>query len=182
MGKIRVHEFTTMNGIIDEPRWTFDFGFDPKMGAAIGKAMGGCDAILLGRVTYQMFEPAWSARTADDDPGAPFMNDTTKYVVSSTLTKTSWRNSEIVGRYDPEVIRKLKDRVDGGLYVSGSATLVRALLGDDLVDELHLFVYPIIRAASPRLYGPEPQASSWTLADSQTYDNGVVYLNYIKAS
>jgi dihydrofolate reductase len=182
MGKIRVHEFTTMNGVIDEPRWTFDFGFDPKMGAAIGKAMGGCNAILLGRTTYEMFEPAWSVRTADEDPGAPFMNDTTKYVVTSTLTKATWRNSEIVGPYDPEAIRKLKDGVDGGLYVSGSGTLVRALLRDGLVDELHLFVYPLTRAGGPGLFGSETGASTWALADSQTYDIGVLYLNYTKAS
>lgn len=182
MGKIRVHEFTTLDGVIDEPRWAFDFGFDPKMGAAIGNAMGGCDAILLGRVTYQMFEPAWSVRTAAEDPGAPFMNDTTKYVVSSTLTNATWRNSEIVGPYEPGAIKKLKDRVDGDFYVSGSATLVRALLADDLVDELHLFVYPLTRAGGPRLFGAETGASKWALAESQTYDNGVLYLNYTKAS
>jgi dihydrofolate reductase len=182
MGKIRVHEFTTLDGVIDEPQWTFDFGFDPKMGTAIAKAMSGCDAILLGRVTYEMFEPAWSERTAEDDPGAPFMNDTTKYVISSTLTNATWRNSEIVGPYDPGSIRRLKDRVDGGLYVSGSGTLVRALLGDNLVDELHLFVYPITRAGGPRLFDPETGARKWALADSQTYDNGVVYVNYTTVS
>ena len=181
MGKIRVHEFTTMDSVIDEPRWTSGLGFDPKMGEAIGKVMGGCDAILLGRVTYEMFEPAWSVRTAQDDPGAPFMNDTTKYVISSTLTNATWRNTEIVGRYDPAAISRLKDRVDGGLYVSGSGTLVRALLADNLVDELHLFVYPITRAGGPRLFGPTTGARRWALAASQTYDNGVAYLHYTTA-
>lgn len=182
MGKIRVHEFTTMDGVIDEPQWTFGFGFDPTMGEAIATAMGGCEAILLGRVTYQMFEPAWSVRTAADDPGAPFMNDTAKYVVSSTLTTVTWRNSEIVGRYDPDAIRKLKDQVNGGIYISGSGTLVRALLRDDLVDELHLFVYPVTRAGGPRLFGPETGSRSWALTRSQAYENGVVYLNYSAAS
>ncbi len=74
-------------GVVDEPRWTFGYGFDPKMGEAIGAAMGGCQGILLGRTTYEMFEPAWSPRTAEEDPGAPFMNDTMKYVVSGTLEK-----------------------------------------------------------------------------------------------
>ncbi|HEX6523180.1 MAG TPA: dihydrofolate reductase family protein [Streptosporangiaceae bacterium] len=178
MGMIRVHEFTTMDGVIDEPRWASGFGFDPKMGEAIANVMGGCDAILLGRVTYQMFEPAWSVRSAQDDPGAPFMNDTTKYVISTTLTSTTWRNTEIVGPYDPDAIRRLKDRVNGGLYVSGSGTLVRALLADNLVDELHLFVYPITRAGGPRLFGPNTGAREWALADSRTYDNGVAYLHY----
>ena len=108
MGTIRVHEFTTLDGVVDAPTWTFDYGFDPKMGEAIGRVMGGCDAILLGRNTYEMFEPAWSVRTADEDPGAPFMNDTTKYVVSSTLKDTSWRNSTLLGPYDREAIRSIR--------------------------------------------------------------------------
>ena len=86
MGAISVHEFISLDGVIDAPTWTFDYGFDPKMGEAIGAVTARCRGILLGRTTYQMFEPAWSTRTAEDDPGAPFFNDTTKYVVSSTLT------------------------------------------------------------------------------------------------
>src|SRR6266511_512334 len=58
-----------------------------------------------------MFEPAWSTRTVEDDPGAPFFNDTTKYVVSATLTAATWRNSQIIGPYDPDAIRRLKDEV-----------------------------------------------------------------------
>src|SRR3954466_7237363 len=143
MGEIHVHEFTSLDGVIDAPTWTFDYGFDPKMGEAIGALTERSSGILLGRTTYEMFEPAWSTRTADDDPGAPFFNDTTKYVVSGTLTEAAWQNSEIVGAYDPETISRLKHEVDGDLYVSGSITLVRALLEDGLVDELHLFVYPL---------------------------------------
>ena len=87
--------------------------------------------IVLGRTTYEMFEPAWSTRTVDDDPGAPFFNDTTKYVVSSTLTAPTWRNTTVLGGYDADVIRNLKEDVGGDLYVSGSATLVRAMLADE---------------------------------------------------
>ena len=104
MGDIRVHEFMSLDGIISAPTWTFDYGFDPKMGQAIGAAMDGCSTILLGRATYEMFEPAWSNRTVDDDPGAPFFNDSLKYVVSSTLTSTSWRNSAIAGPYSAAAI------------------------------------------------------------------------------
>src|SRR5271165_2720738 len=67
--------------------------------------MAGCQGILLGRRTYEMFEPAWSVRTAEEDPGAPFMNDTTKYVVSSTVKAVTWKNSTVVGPYDPAKIR-----------------------------------------------------------------------------
>ena len=160
MAPIRVHEFISLDGVIDAPSWTADFGFDPRMGEAIGRFVSASDGILLGRTTYQMFEPAWSTRTVDDDPGAPFFNDTVKYVVSSTLTETTWRNSQIIGPYDAKEIQRLKeDDSASGLYVSGSATLVRALLADGLVDELHLFVYPVTRAVGPRL----TERSPWML-------------------
>lgn len=180
MGEIRVHEFTSLDGVIDTPSWTFDYGFDPGMGEAIARCMAGCDGILLGRKTYQMFEPAWSARTAEEDPGAPFFNDTMKYVVSSTLEAPAWRNSQILGAYDAARIRRLKAETSGGLYVSGSGTLVRALLADGLVDELHLFVYPVTRSAGPRLFGEGSPPAKWTRADAQLYDNGVVYLRLLQ--
>jgi dihydrofolate reductase len=180
MGAIHVHEFMSLDGVIDEPTWTFEYGFDPKMGEVLGAITDRSRGILLGRTTYQMFEPAWSTRTVEDDPGAPFFNDTTKYVVSSTLADAdaAWRNSKVVGPYDPEVIRNLKDEVDGDLYVSGSGTLVRAMLADGLVDELHLFVYPVTRGEGPRLFPEGAAPGKLTLAASESYENGVVYLAY----
>jgi len=178
MGAIHVHEFMSLDGVIDAPTWAFDYGFDPKMGDAIGAVTASSEAILLGRTTYEMFEPAWSIRTVEDDPGAPFFNDTTKYVVSGTLTDASWRNSELLGPYDPAAIRRLKDETDGDIYVSGSGTLVRAMLADGLVDELHLFVYPLTRGAGPRLFPEGAAPESLSLARSEAYDNGVVYLAY----
>jgi dihydrofolate reductase len=168
----------SLDGVIDTPTWTFDYGFDPKMGEAIGAATGSSSGILLGRTTYEMFEPAWSTRTAEDDPGAPFFNDTTKYVVSSTLTDATWRNSQIVGPYDADTIRRLKDDEDGNLYVSGSGTLVRAMLADDLVDQLHLFVFPLTRGSGPRLFPDGAAPEKLALATSDAYENGVVYLSY----
>jgi dihydrofolate reductase len=147
------------------------------MGALLGGLTGRSTGILLGRNTYEMFEPAWSTRTAEDDPGAPFFNDTTKYVVSGTLTDPTWRNSEVVGPYDPATIRALKDG-GGDLYVSGSITLVRALLADGLVDGLHLFVYPLTLGAGPRLFTEDAAPGKLELAATESYDNGVVYLDY----
>ena len=180
MGTIRVHEFTSLDGVIDNPAWTFDFGFDPAMGQDIGNLMSSCDAILLGRNTYEMFEPAWSARTAGEDPGAPFMNESAKYVVSSTLKEGTWQNSTIVGPYNADAIRQVKAEVGGGIYVSGSATLVQALIADGLLDELHLFVYPVTRGTGPRLF-PDSLSTTWSLARSATYGNGVLYLEYQNA-
>ena len=69
MGAIHVHEFMSLDGVIDAPTWTFDYGFDPQMGEAIGAVTERCRGILLGRTTYEMFEPSWSVRTVEDDPG-----------------------------------------------------------------------------------------------------------------
>ena len=178
MAAIAVHEFMSLDGVIDAPTWTVDYGFDPRMGEAIGAVTQRCRGILLGRTTYEMFEPAWSTRTVVDDPGAPFFNDTTKYVVSGTLTNATWRNSEIIGPYDPDAIRALKGEVDGDLYVSGSGTLVRAMLAAGLVDELHLFVYPLTRGSGPRLFAEQAAPMSLALAASDAYENGVLYLAY----
>jgi dihydrofolate reductase len=178
VGAIHVHEFMSLDGVIDAPTWTFDYGFNPQMGEAIGAVTERSRGILLGRTTYEMFEPAWSTRTVEDDPGAPFFNDTTKYVVSGTLTDPTWRNSEVIGPYDPAAIRRLKDEVDGDIYVSGSGTLVRAMLADGLVDGLHLFVYPLTRGSGPRLFPEDGRPLKLSLDASETYPNGVVYMAY----
>ena len=181
MGALHVHEFISLDGVIDAPIWTAEYGFHPKMGERIGAVTERSKGILLGRVTYEMFEPSWSTRTAEEDPGAPFFNDTTKYVVSGTLENPTWRNSQVIGAYDAEAIRKLKDQV-GDMYLSGSATLVNALLADGLVDELHLFVYPLTRGDGPRLFPDGAAPTKFSLAVAESYDNGVLYLNYRAAA
>ena len=178
MGAIHVHEFMTLDGVIDAPTWTFDYGFDPRMGETIGALTERCRGILLGRTTYEMFEPAWSTRTVEDDPAAPFFNDTTKYVVSGTLTDATWRNSQIVGPYDADALRRLKNEVDGNLYVSGSGMLVRAMLADGLIDGLHLFVYPLTLGTGPRLFSEGAAPGKLSLVASESYENGVVHLAY----
>jgi dihydrofolate reductase len=129
-----------------------------------------------------MFAPAWSTRTVEDDPGAPFFNDTTKYVVSSTLTdaESVWRNSTAVGGYDADRVRELK--AQGDLYVSGSATLVRALLADGLVDELHLYVYPVAVGTGIRLFPDGAPRTPLSLLGAESLSNGVVHLTYGPAS
>jgi dihydrofolate reductase len=177
MGSIHVHEFISLDGVIDTPTWTFDYDFLPEMQKALAAVTGRCRGILLGRTTYEMFEPAWSKRTVEDDPGAPFFNDTPKYVVSGTLANATWQNSEIIGAYDPDRVRSLRDDV-GDLYVSGSGTLVRAMLADGLVDQLHLLLYPLTRGPGPRLFTEEADARKLSLAACESYKHGVVYLNY----
>ena len=177
MGELHVHEFITLDGVIDNPAWSAEYGFTPEMGTAIGGIMGSSKALLMGRTTYELFAPSWSARTEAEDPGAPFMNESPKYVVSTTLRDPEWNNSTVIGGYDADAIRALKRDVDGNIYVSGSGTLVRALVADGLVDELHLFVYPVVLGAGARLFGDGARAKL-RLIEGETYDNGVVHLAY----
>lgn len=178
MGTIAVHEFIALDGVYENPSWTFEFGFDPKMGETLGAITSAAKAILLGRRTFEMFAPAWSARTAEDDPGAPFFNDTTKYVVGSNEPQVEWNNSVRLGAYDPDVIRKLKNEIDGTIYISGSGTLVRALLKDELVDDLHLFVYPIALGKGEKLFAEGVDSTKFALEAHDVYDNGVVHMDY----
>ncbi|WP_238422751.1 dihydrofolate reductase family protein [Gordonia sp. 'Campus'] len=176
MGKIHVHEFITLDGSYEDPSFTMPYGFADGMGEVLNSFMSSCTGILLGRNTFEMFAPAWSTRTAADDPGAPFFNDTTKYVVSSTLESAEgWQNSEVLGPYDADRIRELKQ--DRDLYISGSGTLVRALLRDKLIDELHLLVYPVVLGSGARLFDGLADIPL-TLVDSDVFDNGVVHLSY----
>ena len=125
-----------------------------------------------------MFAPAWSTRTVEDDPGAPFFNDTMKYVVGAGTPTVEWGPSTRLGAYDADAIRTLKDETDGVLYVSGSGTLVRALLADGLVDELHLFVYPLALGSGRRLWDAGAATTMLALVGHDVYDNGVVHLVY----
>jgi dihydrofolate reductase len=178
MGKLAVYEFIALDGVYEDPSWTMEFGFDPVMGETIGAGTAGATAILLGRRTYEMFFPVWSTRSAEEDPGVPFFNDTAKHVVSSTLTDPEWNNTSVLGGYSPEAIRGLKESTEGDIYCTGSGTLVRALLADGLVDELHLMVFPTARGAGERLFGAEGGPTKLALLATDVYDNGVVHLAY----
>jgi len=177
MGNIGVHEFIALDGVYEDPSWTFEYGFDPKMGDQIGAMTDKSDAILLGRNTFEMFAPAWRERTVEDDPGAPFFNDTHKYVVGANEPSETWEPSTRLGAYDPDVIRKLKEESDN-IFVSGSGTLVRGLLADGLVDELMLCVFPVALGRGAKLFGDGVDATKLALKDTVVCDNGVVVLTY----
>jgi dihydrofolate reductase len=180
VGAIKVHEFTTVDGVVDAPMWTVDYGFPEDLAASIGALTASSSGILLGRRTFEMFAPAWSTRTVEDDEGAPFFNDTPKYVVSATLgdAEAVWSNSTVVGGYDAGRLRQLKDEAGGDLYVSGSATLVRAMLADGLVDELHLYVYPVAVGTGIRLFPDGAPRTPLSLLGVEALSNGVAHLTY----
>ncbi len=178
MATIAVHEFISLDGVFESPSWTFEFGFDPEMGESIGQLTSQAQTILLGRRTHEMFAPAWRDRTAADDPGAPFFNETEKLVVGTREPAEEWHNTTRLGGYDPAAIRRLKEEREGVIYVSGSGQLVRALLAEGLVDELHLFVYPIALGEGEKFWRDEEGATRLALRSHEVYANGVVHLCY----
>ena len=181
MATIAVHEFIALDGVFEAPSWTFEFGFDPGMGETLGALTGQASTILLGRRTFEMFAPAWRDRTVDDDPGAPFFNETEKVVVGAREPAEHWANSTRLGAYDPEAIRGLKAERDGVIYVSGSGRLVRGLLKEGLVDDLHLFVYPIALGTGERFWAEGADPTKLALKAHDVYGNGVVHLCYGRA-
>lgn len=179
MGALHAHEFITLDGIIDEPGWSADFDFDEGMNETLERLAETCTAVILGRRSYEMFAPAWSERTADDDLFAPFLNKTPKYVVSSTLTEeeATWQPTTLLGGYDPEAIRRLKAEQQGDVFTGASGTLVRAMLADGLVDELHLFLYPVTLGTGARLFPEGSPPQSMEVISSRTNASGVINLN-----
>jgi dihydrofolate reductase len=178
MATIAVHEFIALDGVFESPTWTFDYGFDPKMGETLGAITEHSSTILLGRKTFEMFAPAWRDRTVEDDPGAPYFNETEKFVVGANVPVDEWNNSTSLGPYDPDAIRRLKEERDGVIYISGSGQLVRGLLADGLVDELHLFVYPVALGEGEKFWSEGEGPTKLALQAHDVYDNGVVHLSY----
>ena len=181
MAKIKAHEFISVDGVYESPSWTMEFPFDPKMGEAIGAVVESCTGLLLGRNTFEMFAPAWSARSAEDHPGAPFFNESPKYVVSSAQQlNVEWSNSTLLGPYSGDAIRDLKDHVDGDLYGQWQRHLGPGAAGRGLLDELHLFLYPVLLGDRDRLFTHDTPNAKLSLSQSDVYDNGVVHLAYAR--
>jgi dihydrofolate reductase len=189
MRKLVVSEFLSLDGVMQAPGgaeedteggfrhggWTVPYWHD-DIGATFGALMQGVDAILLGRKTYvthaNAFEPM--------PPGDPFgdmMNGPAKYVVSKTLEKPIWRNTTIIRDDVAGAVRKLKAAPGKTIITDGSHQLVHTLFEHDLVDELHLLLYPLILGGGKRLL-PERVHVTFKLKEAKPYPSGVVGLHY----
>lgn len=174
MGSITSSLFISLDGVIEAPEtWHFDY-FDDEMGAAVGELMGSSDATLLGRQTYDEFAGYWP--NADpDDPFTAQMNGARKYVVSNTLTDATWENSTVIsGDVQAELTRLKRDT---RLGTTGSATLVRWLLEEGLVDELHLLVHPVVVGHGKKLFADGAKVPL-RLVSATTFKTGVLHLVY----
>src|SRR5207253_2254045 len=142
MGKIEANFFISLDGVVESPdQWHFDY-FNDEMGAAIGQGTERYTGFLMGRVLYEEWSSYWPNQ-GDDVPFAPFINNIAKYVVSNSLDKATWNNTTLVSGDVATQLRQIKDASDGDIGMSGSATLVRWLLANGLLDELHLMLHPI---------------------------------------
>jgi dihydrofolate reductase len=134
------------------------------------------DAILLGRVTYQEWAAYWP--TSTDEPYASHINNTPKYVVSTTLDKVEWKNSTLIKGNLAEEIARLKKRPGKKIGVAGSPTLVRSMLQNDLLDELTLMIHPVIVGSGKRLFSDGRALKRLKLVDSKTTSTGVLIVTY----
>ena len=192
MRKLIVSEFTTLDGVMqapggkDEDRdggfehggWTIPYWHD-DIGKSFFELLEGCDAFLLGRRTYvthaEAFEPM-----PEGDVFGDAMNSRHHYVVSRTLEKPVWRNTTVIRDKPIEAIRALKAQPGGSILTDGSSQLVHAMLANDLVDELHLLVYPLVLGKGKKVL-PEGVTAKFDLVSSTPYASGVVGLHYARA-
>jgi dihydrofolate reductase len=182
MRKIIGNLFMAIDGVVESPeKWSLSYWNDDIANVVMG-GMQAADALLLGRVTYEEFAEAWSDRTVEDDPGADFMNNVKKYVVSRTLTNVDWNNSTLLEGELADSVRELKASDGGEIAMSGSSTLVRSLLNLRLLDELNLLVYPVIVGRGKRLAEGDGDQLPLELIKSTAFDNGVIHQLYRPAS
>ncbi len=173
MRKIVVTMFLSLDGVMENPGWTFKYWND-EIANFKGEEQLTSDALLLGRVTYQGFAAAWPE---SKDEGAEQMNSMPKYVVSTTLDKVEWNNSRLIKANIVDEITKLKQQDGKNLLVYGSATLVQTLMQHDLVDSYRLLVYPVVLGEGKRLF-QEGSSATLKLVDAQSFSSGVTALIY----
>jgi len=191
MRKLIVSEFVTLDGVIqapggkDEDRdggfehggWTWPYWHD-DIGKSFATLMAGCDAFLLGRRTYVTHAEAFEPLPAGDYFG-DLMNAPKKYVVSRTLKEPLWRNTTIIRDNVVESVRALKEQPGKNILTDGSSQLVHDLMANDLVDELHLLLYPLTLGGGKRLM-PEGVYATFKLVSATPYPSGVVGLDYVR--
>jgi dihydrofolate reductase len=186
MGRIVVTEFISLDGVIEAPGggeayrhggWTFEIERGQEGDKFKLDELVEAEAQLLGRVTYEGFAAAWP-KMEDEAGFAEKMNTMPKYVVSSSLERADWQNTTILSGDPADSVARLKDEVDGVILVAGSATLVKALIEAELVDELRLMVFPVLLGEGKRLF-PEGEAKHrLRLAEAKTVGDGIALLRY----
>jgi dihydrofolate reductase len=189
MRKIFVLEFLTLDGVMQAPGASkedasegFKYGgwmgpyFEDKVGGReMDRQMKETQALLLGRKTYDIFAGYWPEHTGT----WPQVNKIKKYVVSTTLKKPSWENTEVIK--DVEGLKELKNSTGPDLQVYGSSILVQTLMEHDLVDEFWLKIFPITLGSGKRLFDKGTIPAAFVLFESKISPNGVIFASYRRA-
>jgi dihydrofolate reductase len=177
--KIIAGLFISLDGVVEAPeKWTGPY-FNDQVGQAVGALMAANDALLLGRMTYEGFAAAFGAQSGGM---ADQMNNTPKYVVSSTLTSADWQNSTLISGDITGQIGALKQQPGKNIGMSGSSALVSWLLRHGLLDRLDLLVFPVVLGSGKRLFREPDGQVPLALAGSEAFSTGVVHLTYEPAS
>ncbi len=175
MRKVVVSEFVTLDGVMEDPSWTFQFSSEEQQKFKFDE-LAASDALLLGRVTYEGFAAAWpnmmeqygGPRRAELGEYADMMNGYPKYVVSTTLEgPLEWNNSTLIKGNVAEEVSRLKQQPGKDILVFGSGELVNTLMEHDLVDEYRLMVFPTILGAGKRLFSETSDAVALRLVDAK---------------
>ena len=175
MRKLNAWLFVTLDSVIEAPeKWVIA---DDDMFGAMEADYANSDALLLGRRTYETFAASWPQR-GSEVANADWMNNTRKYVASTTLKSPQWNNSTVSEGDVAEAVAPLKHEDGKDIMVNGSGALVRTLMRDTLLDELRLFVHPVVVGSGIRLFDDESAPVELALADSHAYANGVIALTY----
>jgi dihydrofolate reductase len=175
MRKINAWLYVTLDSVIEAPeKWVIA---DDDMFGDNEADYAKSDALLLGRRTYETFAASWPKR-GSEVPNADWLNNTRKYVASTTLKSPEWNNSTVIEGDVAEAVARLKQEDGKNIMVNGSGALVRTLLRHHLLDELRLFVHPVVVGSGIRLFNDASDPVELTLVDAHPYDNGVVSLTY----
>jgi dihydrofolate reductase len=178
--KIKSNFFISLDGVVESPdQWHFPY-FDDEMGEAVGAGFATTDAMLMGRVLYEEWAAYWPDHA--DEPFGDVMNGMKKYVVSNRLQTAEWQNSEIVSGDVAQKVADIKAQDGGDISMSGSATTVRWLLREGLLDELNLLVHPLVVGdGMARLFPPGEPGIALALVRAETFKSGVLNLSYARA-
>jgi dihydrofolate reductase len=189
MGKIVISTNASIDGIVQDPDgkegfrlggWFIQAGGDDlkEWGKVEFEESLGTEALLLGRRSDEWFATRWASRT---DEWANRLNSLPKYVVSSTLEEARWTNATVLKGDIVAEVSKLKRELAGDIVVYASYQLGRALMEHDLVDELRVFVYPVVLGDGERLFGATSDKRPMRLLRAQTVGDGLTFLTYERA-
>ena len=188
MRKLVTSTFVTLDGIMQAPGgpeedvsggfkwggWSVNY-WDDVVAQAMDEMFARRPELLLGRKTYEIFAAYWPHA---DEPGADDLNNARKYVVSRTLDTVDWNNSTLIKGDVVKEITRLKELDGLELQVPGSSNLIQTLLKHNLIDEMHLLIYPVVIGDGKRLFGEGTNPSGFKLVDSKVSSTGVIIATY----